>query len=503
MDNFINGIGFAGDLQQTGLVGDGYPTVNSGYAYIGNVEYYIFASGVMVELTDENTPSLPYIAGTPYFIVNALSDVKTENGIVYLETTAAVTPPNPVDCGWTCNGTTFTFTQKNLTGKYLVFDSAESVTIAKRLVEPSYLVLSNVAAGNPYDMAIDPILFASATEGIPLRFLAKVEDNNGVLLANRMIEWYKVYEPSASGVATETIVASSATDDNGVAAIDVYTNADEWDLCIYAKCDTLRSNLYWVQFVTTMQGIVANIFQFDNPAVVLASQCAMTACGIDCWGILWEEGTATEGYDAVVTGQPTDGLATRGDWKTEYAAWQRPPLRIADHAAVVYAANETAGNWNGEDFSGIYDVGPSGVWNFMKDQRVAVQGYWGQAIVSGADIRSIADLNTHCLNKTDTKYTVYHLNGDGDIVVQELADDQFGIKGSWNTVHDEATTKYDELYYVLYSPDFIGDNPVHFQSYDFYFRGLAVMNTNDQSVDYLQQNYHISDLVMLTGLQGY
>ena len=511
MSDFINGIGFTDDLKPLELTDDGYPIIKPGFVYSENIEYYVFASGLVVPLLTEETVDLDYYPGSPYFIVNRLVDVKNDDGFYYVNTIDALAVVDPSYVNWEYDGETWSFHQSGFTGKYLVFDTANQMQVNKRIVEPSYLVLSDIESGEPYEISIEAVLLSSVVTGEPLKFLARVADSNGVLLENKLVQWYKVYETAASGILTDDIMASTTTDENGVTDVSMYVTSSESDVCIYAKYGNLKSNLHWIQVNSSLESLL-NVFQFDDEEVLLAPQEVLTAVGYDAWGYLWSSGTLTTGYDGIVTGQPEHEpySPTRGDWKEDNIHLKRPPVTIINYDGVTPfihsiepIANEISGVWNIEDFGSEYTMTEAELDAFILAQRVAVQGYWGQVIVSGDDIRNIAGLDTNCLNKTDTKYTIYHLDSDGDINIWGYDDDQIGITGSWNDVHEELTTKYDSLYYVLYCPGYKGVDATYFRTHNFYFRGLALMNTDDTSDDYLSQDYAVTNLFTQKPLQGY
>jgi hypothetical protein len=803
MSDFLNGIGFGDDLKPIEL-SDGYAKIKSGYAYINNVEYYILSSGTIVPITSDTIEDLPYMLGSPYFVVDSATYLKTGNGFKYIDTSYALQIESPNFAYWDMIDDEWIFKQSGFTGKYLIYDGSDSFEINKSLVESPYLVLSDDET-EPYEIVVSPVISSTTTEGSPLKFLSKVYDNNGALLENIMVDWYKVYEVAPSGVLTETLIVSSTTDVNGVASVELYVTSGEEDVCVCAKYGDVVSNLCWIQ-VNVAVNSQSNIFQFDNSDVFLIPQDVYTAIGYDAWGNFWASGTLTEGYDGIITGQPEryPYNVTRGDWKEYNANFRRPPLTIVNYDGIAPLlpqesddVDEVLGIWNIEDFALANDIGYGDIDNFINSQYVAVQGYWGQVIIDGYDIRNVSDFNDHCLNKfdisaigsiweeknvsgywydvaisasgsimtavkysdgihvsndggdtwtetlgsnwgytsvdisasgtiqavvvdnnwkvfistdsgsswsqkgsngyysdvavsadgsiitivtgrpqstqitgyiyvstdtgdtwtqkgsvkcwtgiamsadgtkqtavvyggqiyvstdtgntwvakdsnrnwysvamsadgsiqtavalghgiyvstdggntwsqkegnrgwvrvdmsadgsiqtaveyngqiyvsTDTgdtwlpkesvrgwkgvavsadgsimaaapwddqiyvsshndlMYTIYHLDSSGTINIWGNDSNQFGIKGSWNDIYNEETTKYDSLYYVLYCPGYQGSDPEYFKTHDFYFRGLALMNTDSEDVDYLKQDYTIYDLITDTPLQGY
>jgi len=220
-----------------------------------------------------------------------------------------------------------------------------------------------------------------------------------------------------------------------------------------------------------------------------SSREAMTAIGFDEWRELWNYGSSVMGYNDIITGETTPDPETRGEWKLAFPEYERPPMNNN------YAVNEADGYYNGEDFHADYDLTVNGgVETFMYQQRCAVQGYWGQVMVKGSDIKS-GIYDAHILNPADTKYTIFHLDALGNI--NTWADvGYFGTTGSWNTIRNSgAEIKYDNLYYVFYAPGYKDNLPAYFMANDFYFRGLAIMNVDFVSPEYMSQNYYLGQFI--------
>lgn len=502
MGNYINGIGYKKDLKQLEINTDGYPVLSPGYAYIENHEYYIFASGQVAHLSGQGTLSnIPYVPGSSYFLVERLEDLGNIDTTTYLDTedTELITPPSSGH--WEYNDENSMNFIYNIVGdpRYLVYECGTSFTLSTKFVENTNLVVSALPVQEVSDIEIDPVWLSATSIGKPIKFSSKVTDIYSSLVESEQLKWYKVYDILPSGISpsgvldTIELVGSSTTDENGITLMDIAPNPIEDNLFIYSEKinsqgNEIRSDLDWIQI--TPSGVAsANIFQIDNDLMFWSSREAMTAIGYDDWRELWTVGSLIPGYDEIITGQTTPDPETRGEWKLAFPAYQRPPM------GSIYAVNEAEGYYNGEDFHNDYDVtAQGGVVAFVNQQRCAVQGYWGQIMVKGSIIKS-GIFDAHILNAADTKYTVYHLDGVGGNVNIWASAGYYGTLGSWDTIRNDLSGIYDNLYYVLYAPGYKNNLTAYFTGNDFYFRGLALMNVNFTSPDYLSQNYYISQLI--------
>lgn len=532
MSDFLSGIGFAKDLEQIEITTEGYPVLRPGYAYIENKEYYIFASGIVSQISPSGfVEDTNYIPGSSYFIVNQMTDV--DNLQVDYTNIAKVLDisknliSDVLPSGWSYNENTsmYDFNAPNFAGKYLVFDTSDRFTVVKDFVEDTLLVISDVDTGEPFGTDNKPIWLSAGNIGREIPFYARVSDENGSLLINKMIEWYKVYtKPSGippSGVTLpsgllvdEEVVkgpyegefgdyfydirlktASDVTDDNGVSRVNVIPVENEQDLFLYAKSGDAWSKLIWLQVhIESTERL--GVFQLDNISVFLGCREAMTAIGFDAWNVFWTDMT----YDTTVTGNPD--YSTREDWKTGFPEYERPP--VASSSGI----DENLGYFNGSDYRDTYHVtwDDTDIIDFMRNKRVAVKGYWGQVLISGAQIRS-GQWDAGIQNTTDDKYT---------IDVQPSTDpndptnhgylqypNYFGLLGDWNDIRNEPTAKYDNLFFVLYSKGYEGNDINWFKTHDFYFRGTAIPNMNPNSPDFMNQDYELVNFISESELQEF
>ena len=513
MSDFISGIGFGDDLEQIDINSSGCPIIKSGYFYINNREYHLFADGVIVELNSSGVINdLPYTPGTPYFILNDYNDIKQlDSGQYYVDTADTEILEMPSSGVWNYQDeNSYDFIYNVLSKKYLIFDAEESFTFVHKFVEDTYLILSNPDTDEPFNLNQYPLWLSASNLNKPLTFAVIVKDSNGALLDNEQITWYEVYDEVImasgiypSGIMTKdniNILGTSQTNEHGFTTFDITAYPNQENVFIYAESGERRSRLSWIQITKPIVS-TAGTFQFDNDNVLWSSREAMTAIGMDAWGNLWASGVTPE-YNGIITGDVE--YPTRGDWKIAFSEYQRPPMMWAS------GVNEAEGYYNGEDFNDDYDISASGIVPFMNQQRCAVQGYWGQVIVSGYDLKNIAGYDTYCVNKTVNKYTIYYrdeINEDG-IINTWAHDDKFGYKGSFEDVIGDTTdilvSNTVKIYYVLYCPGYTGDDPNWFKAHDFYFRGLALINVNENDEDdFLKQNYKIGQLITMTSLQKY
>lgn len=585
MSDYVNGIGSGDDLKLIEM-DESSPVVYPGYVYFENSEYYIFASMRIVLLDSLSVAAPDYRPGTPYFIVDHPYMVTTEDDFSYIDTSTVYGWPD--DSGWDLTDGVFVFQHTTLSGKYLVYDAGDTISSSLIITEPSTLVMTHELDRDPFKIDLTPIFYSAGSEGSKVTYKIHVTDDQGSVISGTHIYLYKVYTDE-NDVSHDEVISSLMTDSTGSTVGQVMVNQGEYDIFVYAKNGTLRSNVCWLQIHIPISGLAAG-FQIENTAQVWASQEAMTAVGMNSWGDIWDENISDE-YLSVVTGVLS--LPTRLDWNEEYNYLRRPPFMFNSLLPSGSLA-ETEGIFSGYDFVEKYpSVAPSGVWEYMKDQYVAPQGYWGQVILNGNDIlANWAALNAHCLNPVDSRYTIYHINSGGTI--ETLAcEDHVGCFGSWNDVYEGRVysifeddfgvpdgnhgallgdyqlsslptsiddmisvgayagdywcivssttgTDYNEvvvdittgnlqffhedpvdvdathslkalylnravyreidfsgIYFVLYIPGYDGHDWNYALTHDFYFRGMAVINTNEESVDYLSQNYTIDDLITM------
>lgn len=537
MSDFLNGIGFTKDLEHVDLTEEGYPIVRPGYVYIENKEYYIFASGQVKQLdVDGYVKDYNYVLGTPYFIVNSDTDVDNlevgPSGIArVLDTSKNLITEAPTS-GWLYNENTesYDFCSPSNAGKYLVFDVEEQFTISRESVENAFLIVSNLETGEPFNIENNPVLIAAGTAGRDVPFYAKVEDLKGSLLRDKLIDWYKIYSkpqgPAASGLPPSGLApdeeilngpypgpygqnlydirlkgGSVVTNDYGITRVNVIPGGNEDDLFVYFQHNGLKSNLIWIQKHIPISGI-PDVFQLDNDDVYWASREAMTAVGLDAWNNMWYH--TEDQYNTPQTGNPD--YTTRGDWKTAFANYERPPMD------VIEGVNEITGAYNGKDFANDYH----GAWTDSKikteiqSKRCAIKGFWGQVVVLASDIATNPNLDANCQNKTEAGRYIIDPRVDLDPAPgaeEYLAyDDQWGRTGTWNEVKNKSgggVDIQDDWAYVLYAPGYDGNDISWFESHPFYFRGFALPNTEEGSPDYMNQDYTIIDFVATAKLQEF
>lgn len=501
MTKYNAGIGYGSDLEQTDITASGYPVLKPGYFYIGNEEYYAFSNPQVVLLDTISASGLEYIPGTPYFVIESQGDLEVVKNMTILADADTVDFEPGVSGVWRADSdNTYEFENWGLSGKYLIYDSLTENAVYTKVIQNGMLVLSAVDTGDPYEIDLNVVGLSSANVGMPVDVRATVYDENGALLSNETVEWWKVYDDQY-GVAQSGVISSRVTDEYGNSFVTINPRPNEYDLFVYAKSGTARSKLQWIQ-INISASVPSSVFLMDDEDVIWSSRECMTAVGLDAWCELWDANSNAE-YEDIITGN--SDYPTRGDWKTGFAKYQRPPMTAAS------GVNEALGYWNGEDFADAYLAGSGvDVWNnaapetgFMYDQRCAVQGYWGQVLVSSADL--IADYGTgaglmefynNCLNKTENQYTIYYrdtISVSGDISVW-AHDGYFGYTGSYDDVVSNAFFD-QELFFVLYAPGYTGNDPEYFKTNNFYFRGLAVGST--ETPGSYEQDFTLGELISL------
>jgi len=538
--SYIAGIGYSDDLEKTGWTSDGYSIIKHGYFYSSNHEYYVLADyRVYGPLSSGIVTGLDYIPGTPYFIVNngivgeLDSDIKpienvNPSGIYYIDVGESNKLDYTYSTAWDVipgsgGSATFYNHTNHYDGKYLVYDAAETFIFEKDVVEHANLVLVPIPLDTVYKVHIHPSYLGSAYPGMQASFFAEVRNIEQGLLANKYVDFHMTYLLQSGtlpdiDVDTEMdeVVSSSNTDANGIARANIMINSYNVNPGIYAVCEGVRSLINMID-ITRMNISYDNEFRLDND-MMWGSQEAATAVGLDGWRVLWNDSE----FDSQPTGLDPETMEgddipiDHGEWKTYNPELERPPMDEVTSSGI-----EPSGYWNGMDFCDTYGIPSSGIVSYMANKRIAIKGYWGQVIVKGSDI--ISDVYPGCLNDSNDHYIIdyrYEHNETKILYRQcsapgvEIIDPPvtglyptdwvldgttystaFGQVGSYSDVHDDTNGYYDDLYYVLYAPGYSGVDPSYFETHDYYFRGLAVVDlTNYPAID---QQFTVTDLLGL------
>ena len=507
----INGIGYGSDIEQTGFNEDGSPILKPGYFYVDNTEYYLFASGVLADLSESEDRILceNLVSGSPYFVIpeesiQTLKVYGSNSEFYYIKTNDAI----PAS-GLLFDGNDWYF-EKGSNAGFLIYEAGSEIVLNKDVVEESTLVIDSEAPTLTSNIEIRPVWLQSANIGMPVPISVKVRDMKGTLLIGKTIEWHRVFtrsgpelyqdethlrgpypEPLGNFYDVDRLEGpTTVTDSNGVTIYTLIPIEGENDLFIYGKdAETgLKSNLLWIQ-IHIPQIQEDNIFQLDSPGVFYGVQSAFTAVGLDVWGHKWSD--ADPDYNAIATLQPNDGYLTRGDWKIAHSELERPPINS------INSKNEAMGYYNIDDFAQDNLISDADFLQFAFNQRCAVGGYWGQVIIPGSDL---GFLTATCLNPTAS------VPIDFDDVEQpgwSFIDFLWTNHGTYQEVINNPL--YANLWFALYAPGYMDNNIADFSNgtvTEFYFRGVAIPNLNPNSPDYRGQNYKIINMIPQSVLRG-
>jgi len=235
---------------------------------------------------------------------------------------------------------------------------------------------------------------------------------------------------------------------------------------------------------------------------------------LSSWMALTGSPTTTD-YDGIFK-QETFDLSSYNDIYIKFRRGDNKTYYLDD--VTITGSDERNGYWNAYDYNighghlpvpsgvnppiGIYPEGeevppsgiptPSGIVNTMKDMRVTVDGYWGQYLVSGYDIRTTYALALGIKNAANDYYINRTDNFDGYSV--------FGDLGSWNDIVAGGSTApykdrvYDTVMYVLYTPE--NYYSLEFDpTVDFYFRGVAIYSIEEDNIlEYNEQDRTVEDV---------
>lgn len=441
-------------------------SIKPGYFYSDNIEYYHFAnmgiydfspdpSGVVVGVS-----GLPYIPGQPYFIVSE-DDIPSESGYVR-------TPVNrSYSVSWDQEDeNSYIPTISGAFDNHLVYECGTSRDILMDTpIDSTRLVLSD-EGGTPASVRSESSYIDYVKVGNAYQTFAEVLDIYGGPVEGVTVTWYRV---SAEDEVTD--VATAVTNSNGIATGSIVVTEDE-SFHVYAEVNP-TSQPRWIQVQHPVSLVLSSVFQLDNDTVLFDSQEGTAAVGYNIWHEEWGTNKG-EG-----TGLSYPNPTTHGQWEDLHLELQRPPI------TTNTAVNEASGAWNGSDFRGAYpsivdSIGT--VITFMNPMYVARNGYWGQLLISGADIRSGSP--TIPAGQVLNPATTYEIDRDYGVTT-----------GSYTTVQT-AVGAYDSVYYVFYQPgsEYSGSN-VDLAG-DFYFRGVAVYEE-----DLSQVNSQVQDIISESRLQ--
>lgn len=460
-DDYQGGTGNLDDLkiQDLEALSDGTInyTVNPGYFYADDIEYYLFANMAVAPIVPNPSgiytfPSgLPYRPGQPYFVV-AEADMARASG--YVRT--------PLDRGWSVvwNEVTENVYQPVVSGAYDPFLAYEAgTTRVLSLAEPlttTKLVLTD-EGGTPAQIRSDSIYIDYAKTGDSYGAFAVVTDKYGGPIPGAIVRWKIITD---SDIIQDA--GSSITNAKGVATTTISIAGNE-SFHLYAQTNP-QSRPDWIRSPLTVADIQGSVFQLDNGALWLDSMEARTAIGHNIWGELW----GTNPGEATGLGPPNP--TTHGQWEATHGELRRPPID------QTLTANEATGSWNGTDFRTAYLALAPSLMTFMDPIYVARKGYWGQRIVSGAQIQAGSDslgpiASGQILNPSET----YEILRD------------FGVAtGSYNTVRTGGGT-YTSVFYAFYQPGNLYAGSIPNWAGSFYFRGVVLYNESlDQSLSRVQ-----------------
>jgi hypothetical protein len=462
-DDYMGGTGGRKDLQVKDLTvntdGTISYSVEPGYFYLDDIEYYYFATMGVVPI--EPNPSgnylypsgLPYMPGEPYFVVSQ-DEVSTESGYVRtpLNRDYVVTWEPDVSGYQPCVSGAYDNILVYEAGTERLFDITEPISSTKLVLTDEGGVAGSVRSESSY---VDYV-----TVGSSYQVFAVVLDKYGGPVIGEIVTWKRIDNDD-----NISDLGASTTNDKGVATKNIIVTDDE-PFHIYAKVNP-ESSARWIRVPlapATLQGI---IFQLDNNEIYFDSMEARSAMGQNIWGETWGSNPG----EATGLGHPFP--TTHGQWEDENPEQMRPPID------TNIIANEAIGSWNANDFEATYPavVGDAGgdTQTFMDDMRVARNGFWGPTIISGVDIRNDVTIGSgQVLNHTST---------------YEIDRDYAMTSGTYLDVYG-AGGVYDSVYYVFYQPgtDYVGG--AYDPTGDFYFRGVALY---DETLN--QSNSKISDLL--------
>ena len=473
LNDYQGGTGTANDLQITNLAvqSDGTLTynVNPGYLYVDDIEYYSFSnmgiysfspdpSGVVVGVS-----GLPYLPGQPYFVVSN-DDITAVSGYVR-------TPfDRSYNVLWTPDPLLTSFYVPTISGAFddtLVYETSTTREITVNVpIESTSLVLTD-EGGIPATIRSRSSYIDDVKVGGLYQAFAEVLDQYGGPVSDATVSWNVIH--SDNNIIS---AGTSVTNDNGIATISFAVTEDD-DFHIYAETVPI-STPAWIQVQKSVSQVVITIFQLDNSDVIFDSQEGRSAIGENLWGEPWGSNPGAG------TGLSYPDPSTHGQWELSHPNYQRPPINANT------GPDEPGGAWSGNDFGNAYPsiveaIGT--VHEFMQHMFVGRDGYWGQKLISGADIRNnVASVTpAQVLNPTDT----YEISRDYGVTT-----------GTYNIVNT-ASGAYDNVYYVFYQAGNAYSGASVNNAGHFYFRGVAVY---DQNLD--QTHSQVQDIISSSSLQA-
>jgi hypothetical protein len=445
-DDYAGGTGSQKDLQITDLAvnSDGTIsyTVNPGYFYIDDIEYYYFANMGVADIVPNPSGSyvfpsgLPYIPGEPAFIVKD-DDISSASGYIKTPITRDYQIIwEPVDVGY----------QPTISGAYdtrLVYEASEERIFD--IVEPidnTKLVVTD-EGGTAAQIRSESAYVDYVTVGSSYQVFAVVIDKYGGPVSGETVEWKRIDSDD-----TISDLGTSVTDSKGVATKNIVVTESE-PFHIYAKVNP-TSTARWIRVPLTPSDLQGVIFQLDNNDIYFDSMEARCALGQNIWGEVWGVNPGE------ATGLSFPYPTTHGQWEGDNLEQLRPPMD------EELPKSEALGTYSAQDFNDDYPAVVTVAGDleiFMNDMWVARRGYWGPTIVSGLDVRNDTIITSgQVLNHDDT----YEINRDYAVT-----------SGSYLDVYN-AGGPYDSVYYVFYQPgtDYVAG--AYDPAGDFYFRGVAL-----------------------------
>lgn len=471
-DDYQGGTGTLDDLKIMDLEildeGSMRYTVNPGYFYADNIEYYHFANMGVYEFTADpsgivvGASGLPYIPGNPSFVV-ADEDISTGSGYIRtpFDRTYLVTwnqDPNNEDA--------YIPTISGAFDDRLVYEAGLTREIDTPIpVDSTKLVLSD-EGGTAATVRSESSYIDYVKVGNNYQVFAEVLDKYNGPVSGVTVSWKRV------GADDDiSVVATGTTNSNGIATGTVVVTESE-SFHIYAEVNP-TSQPRWIQVQVPVAQVTSSVFQLDDEDVFFDSQEGRAAVGQNIWAEQWGSNPGT------ATGSSFPYPTTHGQWEDEHGELERPPI------TNDYPVHEPSGWWNGYDFDDAYPsiVAAVGtVPTFMNPMFVARNGFWGQELISGSDIRGGSPTipSGQVLNHNET---------------YEIDRDYGATTGTYLDVKN-ASGEYDSVFYVFYQPGSEYSGSSTDPTGNYYFRGVAVYEE-----DLGQTNSQVQDIISGSRLQ--
>lgn len=456
--DFQGGTGTQDDLKPTNVELDDESvrfTLKPGYFYIDDVEYYHFGGMGRLDITPNasgsyTSPSgLFYQPGQPAFIVTQ-DDISETSGFVR-------TPLNrDYEIAWDQFETSGLYvpTITNANDPILVYETGTEHLVEMFLPNKNTTLVLSDEEGSPSVVRSESSYIDYGAIGDTYEAFAEVTNEFGTPVFGEVVTWKII---NTNDVITDA--GTSITDHNGIATISIEITEDA-SFHIFAQVNPLSTPL-WVRVPKIIVVQSETSFQLDSD-LIFDSQEARTAMGQNVFAEYW----GTNPSESTGISDPS----THGQWEDQNPELRRPPIDENN------AASEADGYWNGTDFDTTYPTIVAAVGDvtaFMNTKYVARKGYWGQIIISGANIRS----GSPTLDPSQI------LNPSVDY---EIVRDYGTTLGSYTDVRN-AVGAYDSVFYVFYQPGSEYSGTSTDITGNWYFRGAAVYDEDlDQTLSQVQ-----------------